>query len=55
MKDKLLRFARGNFSDAKANIHLSEKAINLKTEEGRDYHGSFLIGNEAGISMKGIL
>ena len=27
----------------------------LKTEEGRDYHGSFLIGNEAGISMKGIL
>ncbi len=55
MKDKLLHFARGNFSNAHAKIHLSKNSINIKTEEGRDYHGSLLIGNDAGISMKGIL
>ncbi len=55
MKDKLLQFARGNFGTAKAKIHLSHDSINIKTEEGKDYHGSFLIGNDAGISVKGIL
>ena len=55
MKDKVLHFARGNFSNAHAKIHLSKNSINIKTEEGRDYHGSLLIGNDAGISMKGIL
>ena len=55
MREKITRFARGNFSSAKAKLTVSEKNIVIKTEEGRDYHGSIIISNDMGISMKGIL
>ena len=40
MKDKILRFARGDFSEAGAVIALSEKQISFEVEEGKTYQGS---------------
>jgi len=55
MKDKILRFARGDFSEVQSNIVMSENQISLDVEEGRVRHGSFYIGNESGVHMKGLL
>lgn len=55
MKDKILRFARGDFGEAQSNIILSENQITLDVEEGRTYEGSLYIGNDGGVVMKGFL
>lgn len=55
MKDKILRFARGDFSESQSNIVLSENQIILDVEEGRKYEGSIYMGNESGLPMKGLL
>ncbi len=55
MKDKILRFARGDFGEAQSNIILSESQITLDVEEGRRHEGSLYIGNDGGVMMKGFL
>lgn len=55
MKDKILRFARGDFSEVQSNIVMSENQIYLDVEEGRRQYGSIYIGNESGVHMKGLL
>lgn len=55
MKDKILRFARGDFSESQSNIVLSENQIILDAEEGRKCEGSIYMGNESGLPMKGLL
>lgn len=55
MNDKIRRFLTGNFSESMARICLSENSLTIRTDEGKEYSGNFYIGNDAGISMKGIL
>lgn len=55
MKDKILRFARGDFGEAQSNIILSESQITLDVEEGRRHEGSLYIGNDGGVMMEGFL
>ena len=55
MKDKILRFAKGDFSESQSNIVLSENQIILDAEEGRKCEGSIYMGNESGLPMKGLL
>lgn len=55
MKDKILRFARGDFSEAGAVIALSEKQISFEVEEGKTYQGSIYIGSEDNLMLKGLL
>lgn len=55
MNDKIRRFSVGNFAETMAKICLSENSLTIRTDEGRESTGSFYIGNDMGISMKGIL
>lgn len=55
MKDKILRFARGDFGEAQSNIILSDSRITFDVEEGRRQEGSLYIGNDGGVAMKGLL
>ncbi len=55
MKEKILQFAKGNFEESQSRLKLSENSLTVIVEEGRDYAGNFYIGNDGGISMKGIL
>ena len=51
MKEKILRFARGDFSEIQSNIVLSENQITIDVEEGREQEGSLYIGNEGGLPL----
>lgn len=55
MKEKILKFAKGDFSEIKSGLVVSEPQIIFEVEEGGEYEGSLYIGNEAGILMKGLL
>ncbi len=55
MNDKIRRFSVGNFAESMAKICLSENSLTIRTDEGKKFSGSFYIGNDMGISMKGIL
>lgn len=55
MKEKILQFAKGNFENAQASLQLSDTHLIIEVEEGRLFTGRFYIGNNVGISMKGIL
>lgn len=55
MNDKIRRFSVGNFAESMAKICLSENSLTICTDEGKKFSGSFYIGNDMGISMKGIL
>ena len=55
MRDKILQFARGDFSGSRSKLVLSENRIILEASEGRKTKGSLYIGNDNGTNMKGLI
>ena len=55
MREKILQFARGDFSCSGSKLILSENQIVLEVDEGRSIGGSLYIGNESGVFMKGLI
>lgn len=55
LKEKIERFARGDFEYELPSISLSEDELSITVEAGRYAEGSFVISNSAGRPMKGIV
>lgn len=55
MKEKIERFARGEFEYDLPALKLSLEEIVINVEAGKQYEGSFTIGNSANRVMKGLL
>jgi len=55
LKEKIERFARGDFEYELPVLRLSTNAIEIRVEAGKQYEGSFTISNSAQRIMKGIL
>lgn len=55
MKEKIERFARGEFEYDLPFLRLSVEEIEFRVEAGKQYEGNFTISNSAGRIMKGIL
>lgn len=55
MKEKIERFSKGIFEYQQPEIELSQEVIEVFVNEGTASHGSFVISNQAGTSMKGVI
>lgn len=55
MKEKIEQFARGEFEYELPFLRLSVEEIDISVEAGKQFEGSFIISNNAGRTMKGIL
>ena len=55
MKEKIERFARGDFEYELPSLQVSVEEIVIRVEAGKQYEGSFTIGNSAQRIMKGLL
>lgn len=55
MKEKIERFAGGEFEYEQPSLQISADEIAIRVEAGKQYEGSFTIGNSAGRIMKGLL
>lgn len=55
MKEKIERFSKGIFEYQQPEIELSQEVIELFVNEGTVEKGSFIISNQAGTSMKGVI
>ncbi len=55
MKEKIERFSKGIFEYQQPEIELSQEVIELFVNEGAVEKGSFIISNQAGTSMKGVI
>lgn len=55
MKEKIERFAKGDFEYELPFLRLSVEEIVIRVEAGKQYEGSFTISNSAQRMMKGIL
>ncbi|NLJ96487.1 MAG: hypothetical protein GX321_04980 [Clostridiales bacterium] len=55
MKEKLNGFTRGEFEYELPSLYSSVEEINISIEAGKQFEGSFIIGNSINRNMKGIL